>query len=274
MNRLPKWLTLVLAMTLVLGLALPALAADEQGRGTIQTIAPDHKAFRLIDLNGKEWTFLFADNAKVRINDKEAPASALKPGEKVELTFYKSGNSYYAKEVRAKTSAAQAGEEGRGRVKSISPDHKSFVLTDLNGKEWTFLVSKDLKVRVNGKESQFNDLKVGDDIVLNFIGQGKEHVAQVIQANRGVTDKVREGVTKKPQAGEGKVKEVMPKQNAFTLTDLNGKVWMFHLANDARVRLNNNDSNLNQLKPGDNVNVTFDQQKGDNMAHEINAVRK
>jgi Cu/Ag efflux protein CusF len=274
MNRLPKWLTLVLAMTLVLGLALPALAADEQGRGTIKEISPDHKAFRLVDLNGKEWTFLFDNNAKVRINDKEAPASALKPGEKVDLTFYKSGNSYYAKEVRTTTSAAKAGEEGRGRIKSIAPDQKSFVLADLNGKDWTFLVDKDLKVRVNGKEAQMNDLKVGDNVVLNFVGKGKEHVAKVIQADRGVTDKVREGVTKKPNEGKGKVKEVMRDQKAFTLTDLNGKVWMFHLADDARVRLNNNDSNLNQLKPGDEVNVTFDQKKGDNMAHEINAIRK
>jgi Cu/Ag efflux protein CusF len=274
MNRLPKWLTLVVAMTLVLGLALPALAADEHGRGTIKAVSPDHKGFSLIDLNGKEWNFLFDTNAKVRINDKEAPASALKPGEKVDLTFYKSGNAYYAKEVRAATSAAKAGEEGRGRIKSIAADRNSFLLTDLNGKEWTFLVDKDLKVRVNGKEAQFTDLKVGDNIVLNFMGKGKEHVAKEIRADRGVTDKVREAVTKNPQTGQGKVKEVMPDQKAFTLTDLNGKVWMFHLANDARVRINNNDSNLNQLKPGDNINLTFDQQKGGNMAHEINATRK
>lgn len=273
MNRLPKWLTLVLAVTLVLGVALPALAADETGHGTIKAISPDQKAFSLTDLNGKEWTFFFADQAKIRINDKEAPINALKPGERVDLTFYKKGDKFYAKEVRAGTSAAR-GEEGRGRIKSIAPDHKSFVVTDPNGRDWAFLFANDLKVRVNAKEAQLNDLKVGDDVQVNYAKQGRDFVAKMVQANRGVTDKVREGVTKQSHDGKGKVKEVMPDQKAFTLTDANGKVWMFHLGNDARVRINNNDGNLNQLKPGDDVSVTYDQQKGQNTAHQINAIRK
>jgi len=60
-------------------------------------------------------------------------------------------------------SAAAADTVASGKVKSINSDNKTFVLTDIAGKDWTFKLGDKLIVNRGGKESK-SDLKTGDTI--------------------------------------------------------------------------------------------------------------
>lgn len=62
----------------------------------------------------------------------------------------------------------------------------------------------------------------------------------------------------------GKIKSVNPTKQQFVLTDKNGKDWIFRMDDNAKVRLNDKAAELRQLKPGDQVDVTYTK-KGDRL---------
>jgi len=103
MNR---WLTsilMVLALALLLGTASTALAA-EKATGKIKSVTADKQEFVLTDKDGKDWTFRMDDNAKIRLNDKNAELKELKTGDEVEVTYTKKGDQLIATQVTCKRS--------------------------------------------------------------------------------------------------------------------------------------------------------------------------
>jgi hypothetical protein len=53
-----------------------------------------------------------------------------------------------------------------GKLKSVTPAKKEFVLTDVAGKDWLFQVDPAAKVAIAGQPAKFEDLKAGDEILL------------------------------------------------------------------------------------------------------------
>ena len=101
MIRLPKWILVVLALAMLVGLAGVTLAADETTKGTIKKVTADKKEFVMTDKDNKDWTFHLDDNAKLRLADKDVQLQDLKAGDTVEITYTKQGDKLVAKEIRA-----------------------------------------------------------------------------------------------------------------------------------------------------------------------------
>ncbi len=96
MIRLPKWVFVVLALTLVVG---TAVAADT-AKGKIKSVTADKQEFVLTDTNGKDWTFHMDPKATVRLNDKDSKLADLKPGDDVEIKYEKKGDRFVAEDIR------------------------------------------------------------------------------------------------------------------------------------------------------------------------------
>jgi hypothetical protein len=108
MLRLPKWVLMVLAVALVLGLYGRSWAADAKDAtdttmGTIKSVNDADRTFVLTDKNGKDWTFHMDPTAKVRLaGNKEGKLADLKKGDAVEIKYSKKGNDLIAQEVERK----------------------------------------------------------------------------------------------------------------------------------------------------------------------------
>jgi hypothetical protein len=98
MIRLPKFILGVLVLVLLLGLAMPALAAEAKGK--IKTVTPDKNEFVLTDANQKDWTMKLQQGGKVFVNDKEGKLSDLQAGDEVIVTYAKEGENLNATEIR------------------------------------------------------------------------------------------------------------------------------------------------------------------------------
>jgi Cu/Ag efflux protein CusF len=102
MKRAPTLILMLLAVALVLGLALPALA--EEAKGKIKTLEPDKSTFTILDSANKDLTFTHDKDGKVFINDKESKLADLQVGDQVTVTYKKDGDKMLCTEVRAKRS--------------------------------------------------------------------------------------------------------------------------------------------------------------------------
>src|SRR5438128_1805050 len=59
--------------------------------------------------------------------------------------------------------ASAADTISSGKIKAVHSDKKEFVLTDVNGKDWTFKLGDNVVINHGGKESK-SDLNVGDPV--------------------------------------------------------------------------------------------------------------
>jgi biopolymer transport protein ExbD len=98
MVRLPKWCLGLLALVLVLGLAMPALAAETKGK--IKSVDAEKAQMVVTDQDNKEWTFNVDKDAKVLVNDKESKLADLKADDEVTITHEKKGGKFIASEIR------------------------------------------------------------------------------------------------------------------------------------------------------------------------------
>jgi len=97
MVRLPKWFVVVLALIVLVGLAMPVLADETKGK--IKSVSADKKEFVFSDKDGKDWTFQMAEDAKIKLGDKDIKLNELKAGDEVTVTYKKVGDNLIASEV-------------------------------------------------------------------------------------------------------------------------------------------------------------------------------
>lgn len=79
--------------------------------------------------------------------------------------------------------SAQAAD-AKGRVKSVVADRAELVLVDDTGKNWTITAAKDCKVRLNDRDSKFEDLQTDDEVTITYEKDGDKLVARAIRATR------------------------------------------------------------------------------------------
>jgi uncharacterized protein YrzB (UPF0473 family) len=241
MIRLPGWLSLVLALAL-LALWTPIVsgdtATDEQtATGTVKSVSAKDNQF-VLNIKGQTLTLRLADGAKIRVGDKDAEIGNLKEGDQVTATY----------RMQARAVRSVDGTHAYGEIKSISADRDKFVLKDQAGKEFTFQINKDAKVRLGDKEGKIDDLKTGETVVVGYAKEGDQLMARHIRCR---------------QAGQathlthGELKSIAAAKNQFTLKDSRGNERTFNLAKDAKVRVGDREGKLADLKEGDQVNVAY-----------------
>jgi Cu/Ag efflux protein CusF len=75
-------------------------------------------------------------------------------------------------------------EEVKGKIKSVDADKNQFVLTDKDGKDLTFKMDDNAKIRLNDKDSKLNDLKEGDEITVTYEKKGDRMIASEVRCER------------------------------------------------------------------------------------------
>jgi len=184
MIRLPKWLPVVLCFAFLVGLTARACGAEATARGKIKSIEAEKKQFVLTDLNNKDWTFTVADTATIRSADKDAKFNDLKQGDDVSIVYDKGITQFTANYILNHQGDTKGLEVGYGSLKHYDADKKQLVLTDPNGKDWTFQMADDAKVRLSDKDAKPADLKLGDRLTVVYEKKGNDLAVQDVHANR------------------------------------------------------------------------------------------
>ena len=73
---------------------------------------------------------------------------------------------------------------------------------------------------------------------------------------------------------KGKVKSVTAERGEVVMTDEGGKDWTITAAKDCKVKVNDADSKLEDLKAGDEITVTYEKDGDRLIARSIRATRK
>jgi Cu/Ag efflux protein CusF len=97
---MPKWLLMVLAMTLLVAVAAPVMA--EEVKGKIKSISADKREFTVTDNDGKTHDFTLNEDGKVKLGDKDGKLNDLKEGDEVTITYEKKDNKMMVSEIKRK----------------------------------------------------------------------------------------------------------------------------------------------------------------------------
>jgi hypothetical protein len=130
-----------------------------------------------------------------------------------------------------------------GKIKGVHAEKKEFILTDSDGKDWTFKVGENVVINRGGKESQ-SDLNAGDPVNVCYDKGLLTWTAHYIL--------VQEGDTKDCTLVSGTVKNYDGDKKQVTFTDHKEKDWTFPMGK-AKVRLNKEDSKIENIKIGDHA---------------------
>jgi hypothetical protein len=128
-----------------------------------------------------------------------------------------------------------------GKVKGVNAEKKDFVLTDSAGKDWTIKLGDAVVINRGGKEGQ-SDLNAGDAVNVCYEKGLVTRTARYIL--------VQEGDTKKCELVHGTFKSYDVDKKQLTFTDNKEKDCTFPMG-EAKVRLNKEDSKIEDIKIGD-----------------------
>jgi hypothetical protein len=74
--------------------------------------------------------------------------------------------------------------DAKGKIKTVTADKHEFVITDSDGKAWTFMCTDKGKILINDKESKLSDLQADDEVVITYDKDGEKLVASQVKATR------------------------------------------------------------------------------------------
>src|SRR5262249_30399432 len=80
--------------------------------------------------------------------------------------------------------APVAAAEFKGKIKTVSADKKELVCTDKDGKDWTFQVPVDAKIRLADKDMKLNDLKAGEEVTVTYEKKGDNNIATEVRCEK------------------------------------------------------------------------------------------
>jgi Cu/Ag efflux protein CusF len=147
--------------------------------------------------------------------------------------------------------AAAADTTLGGKIKSTNPEKKTFVVTT-DDKDNTFSFDDQLVVNRDGKETK-SDLKVGDSIAVCYDKGLTTWTAHYIL--------VQEGKSKKCDLIQGNVKGYDADKKELSFTNLSKQTTAYSMGK-APVRLNMEDSKIEDVKIGDNVLIVVEKEDG------------
>jgi Cu/Ag efflux protein CusF len=156
----------------------------------------------------------------------------------------------------------------QGTIQSVNTKNHTFVMKDVNGRDWTFKEGDNIQIRCNDKACSLADLKEGDKVLINYAKTGNDLIASDVKATRSGSG------AGAAEATAGTIRKIDTAHNQVTITDKNGKDWTFGLADGAKVELNNRASTLADLKVGEPVTVKYETKGKDYFATDIQAERK
>jgi len=139
--------------------------------------------------------------------------------------------------------AVAADSVASGKVKSINADNKTFILTDIANKDFTFKLDEKLIVNRAGKESN-SDLKAGDPISVCYDKGIISWTAHYIL--------VQEGTAKDSELIHGNIKSYDATKKELTFTDEVKKDSTYAMGT-AMVRVNREDAKIESIKIGDHA---------------------
>jgi Cu/Ag efflux protein CusF len=143
------------------------------------------------------------------------------------------------------STAAAADTVANGKIKSIDPDKKTFVLTDSAAKEFTFKLGDELIINRAGKEGK-SDLKAGDVVSVCYDPGVFSWTSHYIL--------IHEGSTKDSTLSVATFKSYDTDKKQLSFTDSFKKDTMYPMG-DATVRVNMKDSTVQELKIGDHARI-------------------
>jgi colicin import membrane protein len=286
MIRLPKCVAGLTAVALITLLASPLLANNVVG--TVKSVSADQKQLVLTDTNGRDWNIQLGQNAQVRQGNRESRAADLRPGQVVNITYQLQNNAMVASEIATREAqqavTANAGQQqpaqqgqqarqtnqdqqaqqgqqqqgqqatehhARGKIENVAADRHEFTVRDQKGHDWTFHVSKNARVQVDGKDARLADLKQGQEVNVGFrqmltdIRAGREEKRDDTQPQQGQAQAVR-----------GQIQRVAADQHQLCVRDQNGKEHTFQIGQNARIQLNGRNASLADLQQGQDVTAT------------------
>jgi hypothetical protein len=135
-----------------------------------------------------------------------------------------------------------------GKVKNINAGKKTFVMTDVSGKDATYSLGDNVAINRNGKESK-SDLNEGDPVMICFDKGLLTSTAHYVL--------VLEGDYKNGELVRGSVKSYDAAKKQLLFTDEQNKDWTFVMG-DAKVRLGQLDSKAEDVKIGEHALAIVD----------------
>jgi predicted lipoprotein with Yx(FWY)xxD motif len=144
--------------------------------------------------------------------------------------------------------AAAADAVAIGKVKEVNADKKTVVLTEANGKDYTFKLDEHAVINRGGKESK-SDLNAGEAVNILFDKGLTSSTARYVL--------VQEGDSKNWELVHGAFKSYDTDKKQFCITDANGKDVNFAMG-DAKVRLNKEAGKVQDIRIGDKTLVIIE----------------
>jgi ribosomal 50S subunit-recycling heat shock protein len=185
-----KGLAAILALVMLVLVAAPVLALEAKGK--VKSIDTTKNELCVTTDDNKELVFRFRDNVKVRLDNREQKLSDLKVNDTVTVNYTGEGENLRVSDIVARRNGGNgAGEKGekateaKGKIKSIEKDGMAFTMTTNDNKELKFKFDKDAKVRLNDQANKrLSDLKVGDEITVDYRRDGETLIVREIRATR------------------------------------------------------------------------------------------
>jgi Cu/Ag efflux protein CusF len=146
--------------------------------GRVESVSAAKNQIVVKDDRGKEHTFHFGKEAKVRLDGKFARFADLKAGDEVVIAYEKADGRMVVRQLRS-TRREHATRTALGEVKSISADKKQLTVKDAGGREHTFNLARDAKVQLGEKEGSLADLKTGTEVSVTY-----QALATNVRSNR------------------------------------------------------------------------------------------
>jgi Cu/Ag efflux protein CusF len=139
----------------------------------------------------------------------------------------------------------------KGTIKSMDGDKSQVVVTDENGKDWTYHVQDGAKIYCDkNKDAKFADLKVGSQVRLLWEKkEGKLCAEAVIHTD---------GAYRNAYSADGTIKSA--DDNQLVITDDKSKDWKYQLSDTATVNVNAKAAKAGDLRTGDHVTMVYDKE--------------
>jgi len=163
------------AVVTVLFLANAAISAETIAAGKIKGVDAGKKEFVLTDANGKDFTFKINDQTLMNRGGKESK-SDLAVNDSVFVYYDRGVLTWTARYILIREGDSKNWELAHGKLKGYEGDKKYLSVTLDDGTEPTYPAA-DAKAWVNNKEAKFDDLKIGEPVLLVVDKEGgKTHL--------------------------------------------------------------------------------------------------